>query len=195
MIDAGANEGWDQVVSKLRRFVARRAPAADAEDVLQEALLAIQRGLPKLRDNERVGPWIYSVTRNAVIDQLRARGRADKKHGDFALEPTTAGDPPDEVTTALAACVTVFVAQLPSPYREAITLTELQGRSQKEAAEMVGVSLSGMKSRVQRGRDKLREMFEQCCQLTLDTRRHVMACEPRSSCDPNECKPSETAHK
>jgi hypothetical protein len=47
-----------------------------------------------------------------------------------------------------AACVSLFVAQLPSPYREAVTLVELEGLTAREAAEMVGVSISGMKSRV-----------------------------------------------
>ena len=71
------------------------------------------------------------------------------------------------------------MACLPSPYREAITLTELEGLTQAEAARMVGISVSGMKSRVQRGRARLREMFEACCEIALDGRGAVMQCEPR----------------
>ena len=71
------------------------------------------------------------------------------------------------------------MARLPSPYREAITLTELQGLTQKDAAEMMGVSLSGMKSRVQRGRERIRAMFEACCEISLDCRGRVVACEAR----------------
>ncbi len=56
---------------------------------------------------------------------------------------------------------------LPSPYREALTLTELEGLTQKEAAEMLGISLSGMKSRVQRGRQQLRQALEDCCHIAL----------------------------
>lgn len=51
--------------------------------------------------------------------------------------------------------------------------------TQKEAAAMIGISLSGMKSRVQRGRQQLREMFEACCEIALDVRGHVVSCEPR----------------
>ena len=71
--------------------------------------------------------------------------------------------------------------QPPSPYREAITLTELEGRTQREAAEMLGISLSGMKSRVQRGRAKLRAMLEACCEIAVDARGKVIACEPRAA--------------
>jgi RNA polymerase sigma-70 factor (ECF subfamily) len=72
-----------------------------------------------------------------------------------------------------------FVTVLPTPYREALTLTELQGLTQREAAELMGVSLSGMKSRVQRGRERLRALIEDCCQIALDARGRVIDCDPR----------------
>ena len=63
--------------------------------------------------------------------------------------------------------------------------------SQREAAEMLGLSSSGMKSRVQRGRERLREMFEHCCEVTQDVRGHVIACEPRSGCGPGSAAATE----
>lgn len=79
----------------------------------------------------------------------------------------------------LAAYVALFIAQLPSPYREALTLVELEGQTQKQAAELLGISLSGMKSRVQRGRVLLRQALEDCCNIILDARGQVLACERR----------------
>lgn len=70
------------------------------------------------------------------------------------------------------------VVLLPSPYREALTLTELEGLTQKEAAEMIGISLSGMKSRVQRGRERLRTLFDECCEIGVDARGRAIACDP-----------------
>ena len=52
-------------------------------------------------------------------------------------------------------------------------------REEEHAADMMGVSLSGMKSRVQRGREKLRELLEDCCEIALDARGRVIGCEPR----------------
>lgn len=60
-----------------------------------------------------------------------------------------------------------------------MALTELEGLTQKQATEMVGISLSGMKSRVQRGRDQLRALLEACCQIGLDARGRVIESEPR----------------
>jgi len=72
------------------------------------------------------------------------------------------------------------VARLPSPYREAVTLVELEGITVREAAEMVGVSVSGMKSRVQRGRAQLRQLFDECCEIALDARGKVIDYTSRS---------------
>jgi RNA polymerase sigma-70 factor, ECF subfamily len=79
----------------------------------------------------------------------------------------------------LAGYVAPFVAMLPSPYREALMLTELEGLTQKQAADMIGISLSGMKSRVQRGRQQLRKALEDCCHIALDARGRVVSYEPR----------------
>jgi RNA polymerase sigma-70 factor (ECF subfamily) len=178
---------WRQLRSKLRPFVARRVSLdADVDDVVQEVLLRIQRGLPGLRDEQRFGPWVYRVARHAIIDHARARARHAPWPGDAPTPPEDLATPPadttddDAVAREVARYTALFVAWLPSPYREALTLTELEGLTQREAALMLGISLSGMKSRVQRGRLKLRMALEDCCHIGLDARRRVIACEPRS---------------
>lgn len=189
MIAPQARRAWSELEARLRPFVARRvASSADADDVLQDVYLRIQRGIGALRDDERFGPWVYRVARSAIVDHLRARGRREAVG--LAEESVVADeDAADKLEPALAECVAMFVARLPSPYREAVTLTELEGVSQKEAAEMLGISVSGMKSRVQRGRQKIREMFEQCCEVAVDCRGRVIECTPRSiEAVPEDCR-------
>jgi RNA polymerase sigma-70 factor (ECF subfamily) len=186
MIEARAQTSWKKLTDRLREFVGHRVASVDADDVLQDALVRIQKGLPALRDDERFGPWVYRVARSAIGDHLRARARP-LENGRTTVDDDMEASAPeegDELGGALVSCLSTFVAELPSPYREAITLTELEGLSQKEAAEMLGLSFSGMKSRVQRGRARLREMFDQCCQMTQDARGRVTACEPRAGCSP-----------
>ncbi|HWB80087.1 MAG TPA: RNA polymerase sigma factor SigZ [Nannocystaceae bacterium] len=180
---------WDTIAGRLRPFIARRVgAAADADDVLQEVLLRVHRGLPELRDDDRVGPWMFRIARNAIVDHLRVRSTRAQASDDAELE-AAAADNADEQDAAQAVvrALASFVADLPSPYREAITLTELEGRTQREGAEMLGIGLSAMKSRVQRGRAKLREMLDTCCEIALDTRGHVIACAPRPGKAPNGC--------
>jgi RNA polymerase sigma-70 factor (ECF subfamily) len=148
--------------------------------VLQEIFLRLQRGLPDLRAHERFGPWVYRIARSAIADHYRALARnplaAGASPDAAALAPESGGD----VECELVAYIASFVAALPSPYRDAITLTELEGLTHKQAAEMLGVSLSGMKSRVQRGRQRLRKSLEACCKVALDARGGVICCERRA---------------
>jgi RNA polymerase sigma-70 factor (ECF subfamily) len=187
MIDAETRGSWDVLTSKLKGFVSRRVRDTEADDVLQDVLLRIQRSLPDLRDDQLFGPWVYRVARSAVADHLRGRARGPAvAPSSAALEQATElSDDEDEVQQGLLACLGQFIAKLPAPYRQAVTLTELEGLTQEEAATMLGLSLSGMKSRVQRGRRQLREMFEGCCVLSQDVRGRVIACEPRSFAELN----------
>lgn len=178
--DLAGDRGWRELEAELRPFVARRVPPSDVDDVVQEVFLRIQRGLPSLRDEQRFGPWVYQVARSAIIDHARSAAR----HPRTASEPPEQPHHPDDgddaaVAREVAKYAALFVSMLPSPYREALTLTELEGLTQREAAEMLGISLSGMKSRVQRGRAKLRAALEDCCHIALDARRRVIGCEPR----------------
>jgi hypothetical protein len=71
------------------------------------------------------------------------------------------------------------VARFSSPYREAVTLVVLEGMTMREAAEAMAISVSGMKSRVQRGRAQLRELLEACCAIAVDARGKVTDVVPR----------------
>ena len=66
-----------------------------------------------------------------------------------------------------------MIERLSDDYRQAINLVDLEGLAQHEAAARLGLSVSGMKSRVQRGRRQLRDMLEACCTIELDRRRGV----------------------
>jgi RNA polymerase sigma-70 factor (ECF subfamily) len=156
------------------------ASPADIDDLLQDIFVRMQQGLGDLRDDERFGGWVYRIARSALVDRARKRARTPHTGlGDDAAANAVPDVPEDHLQSDLGECVALFVSRLPSPYREAVTLTELEGLTQKEAAAMLGVSLSGLKSRVQRGREKLRYMFEECCQISVDCRGRVMECEPR----------------
>ncbi len=183
MIGPGARGAWRDLDAKLRPFISRRVRArADVDDVVQDVFLRIQRGLAGLREEERFGPWVYQIARSAIIDHQRTEKRHPQAPDERAEQVPCEDDEPDENVAAreLATYVAPFVAMLPSPYREALTLTELEGLTQKDAAAMLGVSLSGMKSRVQRGRKLLRGALDDCCHIALDARGRVMACEPRA---------------
>ena len=191
MIASKARGAWREIEQRLRPYVARRvASAADVDDVLQEIFVRMQRGLTGLRDGERFGGWIYRVAQSAIADAGRARARSPWVSVEEVPETAKLElEDVDGLQTDLGACVALFVARLPSPHREAVTLTELEGLTQKDAAEMLGVSLPAMKSRVLRGRARIREMFEECCRISVDCRGRVTECEPRGLDEvPEDCR-------
>lgn len=160
---------------QLRPYVGRRANAADVDDLLQEIYVRMLKGLPALREEERFGPWVYRIAQNVLVDHHR-RLRPVLP----APDDTPAELPEEDPALGLAQSLVPFVGLLPQPYREVIQLTELEGMSQKVVAEMLGLSVSGVKSRVQRGRAELRRMLEACCEIAVDSRGHVIDYRPKS---------------
>jgi RNA polymerase sigma-70 factor (ECF subfamily) len=192
VISAEACGAFGELEARLRPYVARRvASAADTDDVVQEIFVRLHRGIGELGDFERFGPWVYRIAEHAVADHFRARRRHPfAEAGVLEVAPAASNEPDDDALLGeLGECVALFVSRLRSPYREAVTLTELEGMTQKDAAEMLGISVSGMKSRVQRARARIREMFESCCEVTLDARGRVTSCVARSPDDvPSDCR-------
>ena len=188
MIAEDARRAHLDLEQKLRPFVSRRVPPSDLDDVMQDVFLRIERGLPSLRDEDRFIPWLYTVARSAIIESHKQRSRHDAVDIAAVGEPEAIacdGAEPTALEQELAGYLLGYITQLPSPYREALTMTEIEGMTQKSAADALGISLSGMKSRVQRGRERLRELFEACCRIGVDARGRVVDCEPR---DPSGCR-------
>lgn len=183
-----AQDLWVEVRESLRAFISRRvAMEADAEDILQEVFLRIHEKISELKDPDRVLPWIYQMTRNAIVDHYRAPQRRREVAVGLAadvearLPAIEQGGETGELRRQIAGCLRPMMEQLSPDYREAIRLVELEGLTQQAAASTMGLSLSGMKSRVQRGRRQLKAMLQDCCLIQLDARRGVAEFVPRNA--------------
>jgi RNA polymerase sigma-70 factor (ECF subfamily) len=176
---AAPQVGWADLRSMLHGFVARRVPPRDVEDVLHDVFVRIARNLGQLRDDDRLTAWMYQVARNAIVDYHR-RPHLQREEP-LTEAPDDAGADADEPAVAceLAAHLRTLVGQLPSPYREALELTDLDGVTQAEAAARMGLSVPGMKSRVQRARAQLRDLLHDCCEIEVDVRGRIVECQRR----------------
>jgi RNA polymerase sigma-70 factor (ECF subfamily) len=166
-----SDQQWREVLRRLRGFVHRRiADPHRAEDLVSEIALRIQQNLGSVDDQERLLHWVSSIARNAVIDEYRRAARAREEL--VAEHSTTAAPAVDfdepAVLRELAACMRPLLDGLPPEQQRAVELVDLEGWTQQRAAREEGISLPGMKSRVQRGRKRLAELLGQCCGLTLD---------------------------
>lgn len=167
---------WAEFAGRLRAFVARRVPPGiEPDDVVQEVFLRVVRHLPSLRDAQRMEAWLFQIARNTLRDAMRARRRRDSRTDVLEIDLPDEADLEDAraAEAELAPCLTPMVARLSEPYRQAIELTSVHGLTQAEAARRVGVSVSGMKSRVQRAREQLKALLVRCCEVDVDRRRGV----------------------
>jgi RNA polymerase sigma-70 factor (ECF subfamily) len=158
---------WHEYSSRLLAFIRGKVGGrADAEDILQEVFLRVHTGLCCREAVGRLDRWIYRVARNLIIDHYRRR----RPVGDIS-DTLPAGDDAsfeEDPRARLAFSLRETIDELPSPYREALVATEYEGLSQQQFAERAGISLSGAKSRVQRAREKLRQLLLECCHFELD---------------------------
>jgi RNA polymerase sigma-70 factor (ECF subfamily) len=171
---------WVEFGDRLRTFIARRVDSdADADDILQDVFLRIHRRAGTVERRERLVSWLFQVTRNAIVDYYREPVRrrelpagaapdveAARHHAQDGIGDSDVASP--AVRRELAACLGPMIAQLPPLYREAVRVVDLEGLPQQEAAARSGITVSGMKSRVQRGRRVLKTILVECCPVHLD---------------------------
>jgi RNA polymerase sigma-70 factor (ECF subfamily) len=175
-----ATQVWAGVHKSLRSFICKRVNnEAEVEDLLQEVFLRVHRELPQLKEPERLLSWVFQIARHAVIDHYRSAERRRELPSGLVNDLTPEGkersieQENDDAKYELAECLRPMVNRLSDEYREAITLVELHGLTHQEAAARLGLSVPGMKSRVQRGRRQLKQMLDDCCLIQLDRRRGV----------------------
>lgn len=191
MLSGGDHELWADLHARLRAFVGRRIrdPHA-ADDVAQEVLLRLHRSLGELRAEDRLDAFAYRVARNAIVDHYRSSASAKEVPSapDDLVEridtlPDAEVDADESAARReLAGCMEPLVARLPAPYGEALTLTDLGDLTQVQAAELAGLSIPGMKARVQRGRAQLHELLTRCCEVAVDEASGIADVQQKGPC-------------
>lgn len=169
---------WTEFAGELRTFIGRRvARPEDADDILQLVALRLTQNVDPTRDRRTLLAWLYTVTRNAITDYYRSavhrRELASDGVPELPVVDLVDEEDTEQARAGLASCLRPLLTLLPAEQSEAVKLVDLDGVSQVEAARAAGISVSGMKSRVQRGRRALREAISACCEIQLDVRGSV----------------------
>jgi RNA polymerase sigma-70 factor (ECF subfamily) len=177
-----SEEVWQEYHSRLRGFInSRISDVTTADDIFQNVFLKMHTGLGSVKDETKLQSWLYQIARNAVIDYYRSQRHAVDIPESFTYSEIDAGE---KVTEELSECLKPMIQLLPENYRDAVIMSELKGLRQKEVAKALGISLSGAKSRIQRGRALLKKMLAECCRLEFDHRGRLCDYERKSG----DCK-------
>jgi len=154
----------------------------DAADILQEVFIKIATNLSSLTDGQKLKNWIFAIARNAIIDYYRKKANGNKTEITDKIIQELEAEPPTDTTKGLDKCLIAFIQKLPKEYREIIVDSELKGIKQKDLAEKYNLAYPSVRSRVQRGRTRLKDMLLNCCKIEADSRGNILKATRKNNC-------------
>ena len=175
---------WREFSHNLKLYISRRMSDPDAaDDILQEVFFKIHSRIDTLKDNTKIRGWVYRITRNTIIDYYRKQKLDSDDVQEIDSIPVYDDEKPEkspaqEVEDGLRG----MVDALPDKYQQALDLVEFQGLSQTGLAKKLGISVSGAKSRVQRGRQMLKDCLMKCCHFQFDKYGTIIHIHPVTCC-------------
>lgn len=159
---------YEDFSGKIRAYLMGKVRSPeDLDDLTQEIFIKIHTSLASLKDEKKLAPWIYSIVRNSINDYYRKRDT-----GSAGIDENISyseDNDEDKNLSGILYCLNVFIDRLPEKYREPLILSDIEGVKQKDLAVRMGLSYTGLKSRVQRGREMIKGMFIECCGVPFST--------------------------
>ena len=142
----------------------------DAEDAVQDAFIYAYRAFSSFKGESKVSTWLYRIVVNSCLMKIRRDKTPSKYLTDTGLDDLTvrdwsAGPEEQAVNNELQENIHESISRLPPEHRAAVVLRDVQGLSNEEAAEVLDVSVSALKSRLRRGRLLLRKHLEAVWQV------------------------------
>ncbi|MFK7936226.1 MAG: sigma-70 family RNA polymerase sigma factor [Saprospiraceae bacterium] len=159
---------WQDLSTELLSFIERRVGNREnSRDILQDVFIKVHQNIHQLKDCSKLTSWVYQITRRTILDHLRSQ----KQNLAVSHLPNSDFQSPDY--QQLTRCIQSKIQQLPEKYREVILLTTFQQLKQTELADYLGISYSGTKSRVQRAKDKLKDLVSDCEQVEVNKKGKI----------------------
>ncbi len=158
---------FQQYEKELLRFVRKHLnDAGESEEIVNRVMMKMYQHCEKLPAVRNTRAWLYQITRHALYDYFKENSRRQS----LPEEVKSVSSADDNLFNLLEPLLPPMIQMLPPAYAQPLQMSDLEGIPQKEIAKRLGLSLSGVKSRVQRARAKLRALFFECCYLELDRR-------------------------
>jgi RNA polymerase sigma-70 factor, ECF subfamily len=155
----------------------------DAADILQEVYIKIVTKLDSLSEKTKLKNWIFVITRNAIIDYYRKGTNKKQVEITEKLVNEVIAVTEEDTTKGLETCLKRFIQKLPEDYRDIIIDSEIKGIKQKDLTEKYNLAYPSVRSKVQRGRSRLKNMLLDCCTIKADSRGNILDSNCKSDCD------------
>ncbi len=165
---AGSSSAFEKLIQPLEGRIYAVAlrmcgNREDAQDCMQESMIRIYRALSGFKGQSSFSTWVYRVTMNTCLDELRRRKARRSTSLDSLLDsgwsPADETDTPERhaIQSEQRRMLERAIADLPEDMRAAVVLRDIQGLAYDEIAAALDVNVGTVKSRISRGRERLRE--------------------------------------
>ena len=174
-------EIWSEYRASLKSFLHSKVSSPDeVDDLLQEIMIKIYENLSTVKSEGSIKSWLFQVANHTIIDFYRKRAKFNK----LPNEEFWYREKNDDIEQSLSQCVIPFINALSVESAELLRAIDLKGQSQVSYAKEHGIRYSTLKSRVQKARRELRNLFSHCCHFTFDSRGNITDFEEKSgSCE------------
>lgn len=159
----------------------------DAEDILHNVFVKMARHADTLSHKKNLKNWVFIITRNTLYDYYRHKAVRSVESISEALIENTPDTDTASPAKELEACLIRFIEMLSEKDKHLLIASELKGVKQKVLAEQYHIPYSSLKSSVQRGRKKLKQMLTECCEIALDKRGNILEATPKKNGAGNSC--------
>lgn len=170
------NQIWLDFSKPVKEFIRSQTHNAEVtDDILQDVFIKIHQHLDELREEERLAGWVFQIARNTVLNYFRSIKKMTEQQSEnyqINLEKTYFAE--NELNTMVGGWLDFFRKELNPKYEEALRLVDIEGLTQVELAQKLGISISGAKSRVQRGREQLKQKLMNCCPVKVDAYGNII---------------------
>jgi len=179
---------YREYYQKILRYISKLVSNEEAEDITQEVFDKVNRGLAGFKGKSQLSTWIYRIATNASLDKLRAP--SFKRAAEELIEEAEDRNvwtnhkkaPVDQqlIRKEMSECVQEHIDKLPSDYKAVILLSEQEGLTNQEIADILQVSLDNVKIRLHRARSSLKEILDNACDF-YHNEQDILACDRKSS--------------
>ena len=176
------NDIWLKFSHPIKDFIRNQTHNADVtDDILQEIFIKIHQNLHLLREENRVAGWVFQIARNTVLNYFRIQKR-QAENQEFYQHETERENyfKENNLNEMVGIWLEEFKKDLNPKYQEALQLVDIEGITQVELAHRLGISISGAKSRVQRGRQQLKQKLIDCCPVKTDQYGNILEIEHKN---------------
>ena len=182
------NKVYKEYQPKILHYISRLTSDNEAEDITQEVFEKINRGLSGFKGKSQLSTWIYRIATNAALDRLRSP--SFKRNTEELTEASDNNNvwtnhkkaPVDQqlIRKEMSECVQEHIDKLPSDYKAVILLSEQEGLTNQEIADILQVSLDNVKIRLHRARVSLKKILDEACDF-YHNEQDILACDRKSS--------------